>query len=98
MDLKAVGALPNLIDQQICYRLYILRAFCLMAPGTGAVKPNVVAFGADQYDLASPHEVQAMMASMSRNSCMYIEDESHTLSRSGYRNSCVFEQHLRSSV
>ena len=55
--MRAVGALPSLTDQQSGYRVYILRAFCFMAPDTGAVKPNVVAFGADQYDLTNPEEV-----------------------------------------
>ena len=55
--MRAVGALPSLMDQQTSYRLYIYGAFRFMTPGTGTVKPNAVAFRADQYDLASPHEV-----------------------------------------
>ena len=55
--MRAVGALPSLMEQQTGYRLYIHGAFCFMTPGTGAVKPNAVAFRADQYDLASPFEV-----------------------------------------
>lgn len=55
--MMAVGALPSLMDEQIGFILYILGAFCFMALGTGAIKPNVVAFGADQYDLTNPDEV-----------------------------------------
>ena len=47
MDLRAVEALPSLMDQQIGYHLYILGAFCFMALSSRAIKPNVDVVGAD---------------------------------------------------
>ena len=40
--MRAVGALPNLMDQQTGYRLYIQGTFCFITPGIGADKPNAV--------------------------------------------------------
>lgn len=56
--LMALGAVPALMTQTTGYIVYLLGAFVFTAIGTGAIKPNVVNFGADQYDVSDPVEAQ----------------------------------------
>jgi len=45
-----LAASPSIIDTEISIVIYLLGAFVLVALGTGAIKPNVMNFGAEQYD------------------------------------------------
>lgn len=60
--MMAVSAIPSMIDQSIGPIIYIIGAFALTAIGTGAIKPNVVNFGADQYDTDDPVEAEQQKA------------------------------------
>jgi len=58
----AVGALEDLMVQPIGKIIFILGAFVFTAVGTGAIKPNVVNFGAEQYDESDPDEMEQQKA------------------------------------
>jgi len=45
-----LAAVPSIIDTEIAVVIYLLGSFVLVALGTGAIKPNVMNFGAEQYD------------------------------------------------
>uniref|UniRef100_A0A7S1FCP5 Uncharacterized protein n=1 Tax=Noctiluca scintillans TaxID=2966 RepID=A0A7S1FCP5_NOCSC len=44
------AAYPSVIDTESSLNIYLLGSFVLVALGTGAIKPNVMNFGAEQYD------------------------------------------------
>lgn len=52
----ACSAIPDLMESSFGVPLYLLGAFVFVALGTGAIKPNVMNFGADQYDTQDPEE------------------------------------------
>jgi peptide/histidine transporter 3/4 len=54
--LMALGSVPALMSKTMGYLLYLFGSFVFTAVGTGAIKPNVVNFGADQYDTSDPVE------------------------------------------
>jgi len=56
--MMAVGAVPGIIDTGAGPAIYLSGAFAFTAIGTGAIKPNVVNFGADQYDVSCPIELK----------------------------------------
>lgn len=56
--MMAVGAIPFIMDNTLGLVLYLVGAFVFTAVGTGAIKPNVVNFGADQYDIEDPVEAE----------------------------------------
>jgi len=56
--MMAAGAIPGIIDTGAGPALYLTGAFAFTAIGTGAIKPNVVNFGADQYDTSCPIEAK----------------------------------------
>merc|ERR1719444_573854 len=60
--LMAAGALPSLMNNSVGYALYIIGSFCFTAIGTGAIKPNVATFGAEQYDTSDPEEAKQQKA------------------------------------
>lgn len=60
--LMAVGAIPAIMETTMGLVLYLLGAFAFTAIGTGAIKPNVVNFGADQYDVDDPDELEQQKA------------------------------------
>lgn len=60
--LIAVGAIPGLMTAALGPPIFLLGAFVFTAIGTGAIKPNVVNFGAEQYDITIPEEVDQQKA------------------------------------
>eukprot|EP00930_Biecheleria_cincta_P019315 TRINITY_DN14772_c0_g1_i1.p1 TRINITY_DN14772_c0_g1~~TRINITY_DN14772_c0_g1_i1.p1 ORF type:complete len:500 (-),score=73.12 TRINITY_DN14772_c0_g1_i1:136-1590(-) len=46
----ATAAYPEIMASDVGIPLYLVGAFVFVALGTGAIKPNVMNFGADQYD------------------------------------------------
>jgi len=46
----AISAEPTVMDSSWCLPLYFIGSFVLVALGTGAIKPNVMNFGAEQYN------------------------------------------------
>eukprot|EP00931_Biecheleriopsis_adriatica_P124097 TRINITY_DN99193_c0_g1_i1.p1 TRINITY_DN99193_c0_g1~~TRINITY_DN99193_c0_g1_i1.p1 ORF type:complete len:632 (-),score=93.29 TRINITY_DN99193_c0_g1_i1:28-1923(-) len=46
----AVSAIPQIMASAFGIPVYLLGAFVFVSLGTGAIKPNVMNFGADQYD------------------------------------------------
>jgi len=56
--LMAVGALPAIVDTKAGPIIYLVGGFVFTAIGTGAIKPNVVNFGAEQYDTSDPVEAE----------------------------------------
>jgi len=60
--MMAVSAIPTIIDKTVGPVIYIIGAFALTAIGTGAIKPNVVNFGAEQYDTDDPVEAEQQKA------------------------------------
>jgi len=58
VTMMAIGALPAIVEQSTGYIVYLVGAFAFTALGTGAIKPNVVNFGADQYDTSDPEELE----------------------------------------
>lgn len=56
--LVAVSAVPDIMSSEIGLPLYLLGALVFVAIGTGAIKPNVMNFGADQYDTSDDLELQ----------------------------------------
>lgn len=56
--MMAVASIPSIMDNMAGLVIYVLGAFVFTAVGTGAIKPNVVNFGADQYDANDPEEAE----------------------------------------
>jgi len=56
VSMMTVGAIPSIMKDTSGLTIYIVGAFVFTAIGTGAIKPNVVNFGADQYDADDPDE------------------------------------------
>jgi len=56
--MMTIAAIPSIMDSTAGLVIYIVGAFGLTAVGTGAIKPNVVNFGADQYDTSDPSEAE----------------------------------------
>lgn len=56
--MMAVGAIPDLMKTSTGYYLFLIGSFVFTAVGTGAIKPNVVNFGAEQYDTTIPLEAE----------------------------------------
>lgn len=56
VSMMTVSAIPSIMDNTSGLAIYIVGAFVFTAIGTGAIKPNVVNFGADQYDADDPDE------------------------------------------
>jgi len=54
----AVGSIDSLMEAPAGKIIFLLGAFIFTAIGTGAIKPNVVNFGAEQYDETDPEEVE----------------------------------------
>eukprot|EP00927_Polykrikos_kofoidii_P061283 TRINITY_DN56143_c0_g1_i1.p1 TRINITY_DN56143_c0_g1~~TRINITY_DN56143_c0_g1_i1.p1 ORF type:complete len:694 (+),score=88.50 TRINITY_DN56143_c0_g1_i1:279-2084(+) len=54
--LVSVSAVPSILSSTLCLPLYFVGAFIFVALGTGAIKPNVMNFGADQYDVSDSQE------------------------------------------
>ncbi|CAK9067731.1 unnamed protein product [Durusdinium trenchii] len=55
--LVALAAVPSIMASAGGVPLYLLGAFVFVALGTGAIKPNVMNFGADQYDTEDAEEL-----------------------------------------
>lgn len=55
--LVAASAAPGVLSSQACLPLYLVGSLLFVALGTGAIKPNVMNFGADQYDASNPEEL-----------------------------------------
>lgn len=53
----AISAIPAIMKTSLSVPIYLLGAFIFVALGTGAIKPNVMNFGADQYDTEDPEEL-----------------------------------------
>lgn len=53
----ALSAIPAVMRNSISVPIYLVGAFVFVALGTGAIKPNVMNFGADQYDTEDPEEL-----------------------------------------
>jgi len=60
--LMAVAAIPSIMKTTTSVAIYIIGAFVFMAIGTGAIKPNVINFGAEQYDTSDPDEAAQQKA------------------------------------
>merc|ERR1719253_1592747 len=58
----ALSAEPAIMKTSIAVPLFLFGAMVLVALGTGAIKPNVMNFGADQYDTSKPEEVRQQKA------------------------------------
>merc|ERR1711990_117595 len=56
--MMALGALPSMIETKMGPIIYLVGGFVFTAIGTGAIKPNVVNFGAEQYDTSDPVEAE----------------------------------------
>mmetsp|Transcript_28967 Transcript_28967/g.68884 ORF Transcript_28967/g.68884 Transcript_28967/m.68884 type:complete len:612 (-) Transcript_28967:16-1851(-) len=52
----ALSAVPAIMATDASVPLYLFGAFVFVALGTGAIKPNVMNFGADQYDVQDAEE------------------------------------------
>lgn len=58
----AVAGLPQLMEIPVGRIIFLIGAFGFTAVGTGAIKPNVVNFGAEQYDDDDPEEAEQQKA------------------------------------
>jgi len=56
--LVAISAVPEIMSSETGLPLYLLGALVFVAIGTGAIKPNVMNFGADQYDTSDELELE----------------------------------------
>lgn len=54
--LVACAAIPRVMESSACLPLYLCGALVFVSLGTGAIKPNVMNFGAAQYDATDPTE------------------------------------------
>jgi dipeptide/tripeptide permease len=63
MVFVAVSAVnPIMESQSIGRSIFVVGSFVFVAFGTGAIKPNVVNFGAEQYDESDPEEAEQQKA------------------------------------
>jgi dipeptide/tripeptide permease len=58
----AVGSIEQLMTIALGKIIFMIGAFVFTAIGTGAIKPNVVNFGAEQYDENDPEEAEQQKA------------------------------------
>jgi dipeptide/tripeptide permease len=54
----AIGSIDALMEAPSGKIIFLIGAFVFTAIGTGAIKPNVVNFGAEQYDESDPVEIE----------------------------------------
>jgi dipeptide/tripeptide permease len=60
--LIAVGAVQGLLQSGVGLPIFLIGSFVFTAVGTGAIKPNVVNFGAEQYNADDPVEAEQQKA------------------------------------
>lgn len=58
VSLVAVSAVPSIMSSELGLPMYLVGALVFVAIGTGAIKPNVMNFGADQYDTSDEEELR----------------------------------------